>query len=434
MKSLNSNELVSFCEWLRERLVGAQLQDLWTDGEIVVFQFYSRRELYLAARLHPTAPLMWLQGHKPRVKRAAKPVTVFLNSHGKNLYLRDLHLLLDQGRVLEFFLAAADKECRVRFDLIPKNPNLLAASEGKSISWNKPSALPPPQLPAFERVERDWEAWSREAAEFHGAAHAPAKDKESGAGVAAPPKSAAQKQTEKDLQKKRKAIAAMTELLHSSQADRYRELGDRLKESETVPESLRDLYDEDRSRFDNMAAAYQKAKDVERKREGTQARIGVLVGEVAKLEARLASGRFDQKEAAPSRAGQVMKKAQAAGRRLQLDGGFEAALGKSGADNLAILRQARAWDLWVHLKDEPGAHAVLFRNREQNVPREVIQAVAEWVWKESKGKKMVLDGQKYEVIVVECRFVKPIKGDRLGRVTYHHPQVYTFASKSPSAD
>lgn len=417
--------------------MSAQLQDLWTDGEIVVFQFYSRRELYLALRLHPSAPLLWLQDRKPRVKRAAKPVTVFVNSHGKNLYLRELHVLLDQGRVLEFLLSGGDKECRLRFDLIPKNPNLMAASDGKSISWNKPVELPPPQLPVFERIARDWEAWSRQAAEFHGtaatssAAPVPAPLEKA---APAPPKSEAQKQVEKDLQKKRKAITAMTEQLQASDADRYRELGDHLKASEAVPEHLSGLYNAERSRFDNMAAAYQKAKDIERKRQGTQARITLLLGEVAKLEQRLASGRFDQKEPAPSRAGQVMKKAQAAGRRLQLEGGFEAALGKSGADNLAILRQARAWDLWVHLKGEPGAHAVLFRNRDQAVPRETVQAVAEWVWKESKGKKLALVGQKYEVIVVECRFVKPIKGDRLGRVTYHHPQVYTFASKSPSSD
>ncbi|MFN7729161.1 MAG: hypothetical protein ACK5P7_08400 [Bdellovibrio sp.] len=440
MKSLNSNELVSFCEWMRSRLVNAQLQDLWTDGEIVIFQFYSWREIYLGVRLHPSAPLMWIQEQKPRVKKAAKPVTLFLNSHARNLVLRDIHLLLDQGRVLEFVFAGGEgRECVAQFDLIPKNPNLTVRASGKSISWNKPAVLPPPQLPEFEVIEKDWAAWSFEVAQYHGVLpspqKAPAPDSFSTKVLLEPPKvlapkAAAQKKTEKDLQKKKKAILAMRENLGRHEADQYRALGDALKSSEVVPEDLLRLYDQKKSRFDNMAAAYQKAKDVERKRNGTMSRIEVLEKEVQKLQAQLEAGRFDQLVAPRSRAGQMMKKAHAAGRRLQLEGGLEAALGKSGADNLAILRQARGWDLWVHLKDEPGAHAVLFRNRDQNVPRETLQAVAEWVWKESKGKKMSLSGgQKYDVIVVECRFVKPIKGDKLGRVTYHYPQVHTFTSQ-----
>ena len=40
---------------------------------------------------------------------------------------------------------------------------------------------------------------------------------------------------------------------------------------------------------------------------------------------------------------------------------------------------------------------------------------------EAKSKKLI-SGAKLAVVIVECRHVKPLKGDKLGRVTYHHPR------------
>jgi predicted ribosome quality control (RQC) complex YloA/Tae2 family protein len=113
-----------------------------------------------------------------------------------------------------------------------------------------------------------------------------------------------------------------------------------------------------------------------------------------------------------------------------LDENFEAVMGKSARDNLEILRQAQAWDLWMHLKDYPGAHAIIVRPRTKEVPLKWIQKVSEWLIRETIGQKKVEMGSKYDVVVVECRYVRPIKGDKLGRVSYHNPQVYSFASKS----
>ena len=122
-----------------------------------------------------------------------------------------------------------------------------------------------------------------------------------------------------------------------------------------------------------------------------------------------------------------MKKADAKARKIILSEGVEAVCGRSAKDNLAILRQARAWDLWLHLKDYPGAHGIIFRNKNKNVTSEQFQQVAEWVIRESSAAKGFRWGAKYEVIVAECRYVKPIKGDKIGRVTFTHPQVFTFS-------
>jgi len=93
-----------------------------------------------------------------------------------------------------------------------------------------------------------------------------------------------------------------------------------------------------------------------------------------------------------------------------------------------ILRQARAWDYWFHLRDYPGAHAILFRTKNQNVPDSALREVAQWIIQESLGKKMLIEGIKFDVIVAECRYVRPVKGAQ-GLVTYQNERKYIFQAK-----
>jgi predicted ribosome quality control (RQC) complex YloA/Tae2 family protein len=72
------------------------------------------------------------------------------------------------------------------------------------------------------------------------------------------------------------------------------------------------------------------------------------------------------------------------------------------------------------LRDYPSAHAVIQRNKNQNVKQEEIREVALWLTQESLQKKLLLPGTRLEVVHTECRFVRPIKGDKLGRVNYQN--------------
>ncbi len=508
MKPLSTPELVSFCEWLKPQLFGSQLQDLWTDGETLLLQFYRSGEQYLIIRLTPNSPMIWLQARRPRLKKNPKPVTLFLASHGRNKLVQDLSVNISKGRTVMLTLSGREEICEIELDLIPKTPNLTVRAQGKQISWNKPRDLPPPVLSDLQEVHRDWKLWCEEARQYFFAEpvraqarfenpntqnnpndlssldhqrflknqnfkrteigpdfeSVPRENSDQGSNShlnsnpdpsansnlnpnpilnASPrPKSnqssspqilsPEQKATARAIEKKRRALEAMQLQLDSGESDRYRALGESLKSSSEVPTELADLYDEKRTPMENLQRVFQKAKDLERKRQGTQDRKAIIEKEIEKLLKSSTQAGANSSSPTPtptiSFASRVMKKGEAAGRKLQVEG-FEAVIGKSGSDNLAILRQSRAWDFWLHLKDEPGAHAILFRNRQQEVPAHVIQKVAEWVWSESRGKKAILGQGKYEVLVVECRFVKPIKGDKLGRVNYSNPRVYTFASK-----
>jgi len=115
----------------------------------------------------------------------------------------------------------------------------------------------------------------------------------------------------------------------------------------------------------------------------------------------------------------LLKESSAKGRTIEILGGLRLYVGKSGADNIKLLREARPWYFWLHIRDEPGAHAILHRNKNQNVTDAQLHLAAHHLIHKTYGEKSAQHrGQKIPVLVTECRFVRPIKGDRLGRVTF----------------
>jgi predicted ribosome quality control (RQC) complex YloA/Tae2 family protein len=59
----------------------------------------------------------------------------------------------------------------------------------------------------------------------------------------------------------------------------------------------------------------------------------------------------------------LLKEAGSSGQTLALSSGHSMYVGKSAKDNLAVLRRAKSWDIWFHLRDIPSTHAILTRNR-----------------------------------------------------------------------
>ncbi|MFN9065949.1 MAG: DUF814 domain-containing protein, partial [Bdellovibrionales bacterium] len=146
-----------------------------------------------------------------------------------------------------------------------------------------------------------------------------------------------------------------------------------------------------------------------------------LKQEVMALKLQMESGKWQPDAAQPRK---LMKKAEATGRNREIKG-FTASKGKSAQDNLALLRAAKAWDLWLHLRDYPGSHLILSLDKGQSVPQEVLNEAALWLAESSVKSKVKLSGMRFDVLVVECRFVRPIKGDKLGRVNYQNERVFT---------
>jgi predicted ribosome quality control (RQC) complex YloA/Tae2 family protein len=237
----------------------------------------------------------------------------------------------------------------------------------------------------------------------------------------------------KTIQKKKKAIQEISLQVHSEAAQNWLRLGEGLKYYQTPPEDLKDLYDTSRSRSENMEKAFQKYKDLERKKTGSLQRIQILNEEIIKLENSLLNDKLLMSESKSKtgtrQASNLMSKANVAGRKFQLEDGTEIVIGRSAKDNLNLLRKAQPTDLWLHLKDYPGSHAIVFKvNKNQNLTTMQVHQITEWLVKESLKNKSLMIGT-FDVLVVEVRFVKPIKGDKLGRVTYQNEKTFTVTIK-----
>jgi predicted ribosome quality control (RQC) complex YloA/Tae2 family protein len=95
-------------------------------------------------------------------------------------------------------------------------------------------------------------------------------------------------------------------------------------------------------------------------------------------------------------------------------------VGRSATANDALLRSlARGRDVWMHVRDRPGAHLVLRVRGRQPAEREDIREATQLV----AHRSGVGPGEHAEVIVAEVRQVRRIAGARPGQVTIGQHQV-----------
>ena len=417
MKPLNARELKEAVAWMQPQILGAQLQGVSSDGEAVYLELFGKGEVGLIIDLRPGHPFFVLlrEDHWPNFKKQAKPVSLFLNSHGKNLFLESVEVDPEKGRVVHLHFRNRNQECDVEVVLIPRMSNLIVRAGGKSVAWNKPREISGGTEAEFDSRIEDWNDWGRAYLQWRFARQ-----------ENNPPIKKALSQLERDIAKKKSAVSKIQSSLSTTEEERWRAFGEQLKMVQEPPSEFADLWDEHLNLRDNRDRAFRKAKDLAKKRTGAEARVGILLEEIGRLEKKLADP--GELEAPATGLGtQMLQKTDSRGRTLHLPSGAQAIIGKSAKDNLALLRQARAWDLWIHLKDEPSAHALIFRNKNQRISPAEIETVASWMITQSLKKKPALPGLKFDVIIVECRFVRPIKGDRLGRVTYQSPTTVTIA-------
>ncbi len=119
--------------------------------------------------------------------------------------------------------------------------------------------------------------------------------------------------------------------------------------------------------------AKQKAEHLHIEREGLEGKIRHLEHFIAAVDS--ARTVEDITRLFPPRA-------QAKRREKENDGietfwieGYKVQLGKNERGNVALLQQARARDIWLHLRDRPGAHVVITTDK-QKVPQSVLEAAA----------------------------------------------------------
>jgi predicted ribosome quality control (RQC) complex YloA/Tae2 family protein len=414
---LNLTELAQLAIDL-QALVGAQLQEVvQSESEAGLGFYHDRKMVWLWMDFHPQRPLLVKLEQPPSRKKLQRPFTLFLRSRFDGRRVESIKVDMSRGRVLviEFHRAHDETEKanpRIEMFLIPHAANLVAIDGKTQVAENKPKDLPSNQFvereePIVRTIEQITLEWLAQQEAKTPQAHTDAASRE--------------KKFQKAVEKKTLALVRMREELAEKMSNAHRELGEWLKANGTL-EGAPGPVNPDESLSWNIEHAFHRAKENERKSEGTRDRIAQVTEELLELQ-KLGPARFDRpvKGVSAKQQESLLAKASARGRRHQI-GDLEVFIGKSAADNLAILRKAQPFDLWLHLRDFPGAHAIMRRTRGRNVTDAELREAGEWVVEQSLGKR-AQPGERYDMLIVECRYVRPIKGDKLGRVNYSNDRV-----------
>ncbi len=416
MNSITVQELNDIAQELTA-LVGAQLQDVFMTTSEVGLAFYQQREIFwLWFDLQPQRPCVvrFIKNPPPR-KKQTKPLALFIKAHLTGKRLSQVSVPPDLGRVLILQFHAADSDFHLEIRLFPHGQNIFAFAQGKSLSLLKPKDLPVQSDSGAEqeRAKRSWseiqEQW--EKSQNTRAVKVQASDGDS-QGI--------EKEWRRSIEKRQRALEKMRETLAQQKSDHWAEIGEWLKVHATlnVPSEWQEFIDPAQSLSWNIERCFHRQKENQRKQAGTQERLLQIEKEIALIMQK--GPQAPGKTASPG----LMKKAQVRGRTLTLSADLEAYIGKSAADNLALLRKAQPFDYWLHLRDQPGAHAILRRTRNRAVSDVEFLQTGRWLIEQSLHKSAeALHGEKFEMLIVECRYVRPIKGDKLGRVHYTNDRV-----------
>lgn len=416
MKALNYLEVAAVGRALKQKLEGAQLQAVWSYDQGLALELYKYDSYWLVLDLSMILPFVGVFEKPPGFVKKPKPVALYIHAHLKNLRLVDVDLKLPKERILILTFAGGPKEGEIQIDLIPRAANLSVRAGGKEIFWDKPKPVKEPS--GFELPDQDvtWDL-TEKSMEWLRVKTSPQKIE----------KGPSQDPRPKKLLKLQKALAEMQQKLDQDGADDFFKLGEALKWGQQLSEAHKKLLDPKLSLRDNQERAFQKAKDLRQKKEGSLSRLELLKTEIENIEKDIQENPIPKTEAIVKNNITGLEKAQVRGRKKQIAEDLTMALGRSAEENLQLLRKSQAWDLWIHLKDFPSSYGILTRTRNRNVSREELMEAAKWLVKETVAKKQSLKNEKLSVVFAECRHVRPIKGDKMGRVTYQNAQQFVIA-------
>lgn len=392
----------SSAQW--QSLVGARLQRVSYDPrKILWLEFYQYQSLALFVDLRkPNFFIGWLANKKiPKKPHKDQPVSLFLRSHFVDRNLERVELASQFGRVLRFYFSREDM---IEVRLYPKDLNVVAFAGEKSVAWQKPKDLElredsfePKQYREISLASAAW--WTKQfnKTELSSSHSRPER---------APPNELEEKKRQREIEGLQTAIAALC-------PERWRKLGDAYLQSLGEPlqlqaPELQAQLDLSQSWQELAQLCFAQAKEQDRRLQGMRHRLQELQQPSSDVTAKLkmvpvvSSGSQDLQQISGAK---TYSKSIAADLRIHI--------GKSAKENLLLLRRAKPWFVWMHLRDVPGSHLILERNKGREIlPKEIELAATELVRRSCRDPE-----EKFWVQYTECRFVRPIKGDRLGRVS-----------------
>lgn len=383
-------------------LIDAKLQNsFYFKSGYVLELFKNSKSFFWVFDLNPSKPFCDIFEKCPvPLLKEKKPLNHFFKAHaiGKRLSQLQSSEQIGRGFLAEF---GYDEPLLLEARLFPHGQNLILSKGDKLVSAYPIQKLPEETIKLYtqdyDRLKAEW------VQQFQ------------------------KKESLEDLEqikiklidKKQKAIQKAQEAFESLKDKEWRAAGEWLKTHQTleIPDEFIAFIDKKISFSKNLEKIFQKAKDIESKKEGMLDRLQILKEELQKLHT------SDMPLAATGK----VKLNKLVQKFFPIGESIELYIGKNAAENLKILRESQSWHLWIHLKDYPGAHGIMRFPKGYSPHRsEIDQASQKVAERSQKSHHHIHSGDSFEVLVVEKRFVKPIKGDKLGRVRYTNEHVFVF--------
>jgi predicted ribosome quality control (RQC) complex YloA/Tae2 family protein len=311
--------------------------------------------------------------------------------------------LQELGRILSIKFSGEGEPKEVRLILIPGRVNIELHVGPKSVYALKPKEIPEKQENGQARLGHENEFFAKRWAQQNQTQGKPQE-----------------KSLEKDKAKKQKGLAKMLETLQKQKEDLWQKAGDWLKQNqsfESLPTELEQKVDLSQTLAWNIQNCFSQSKKNQAKIKGTEERILKLKNELASLENGETTERRIEKKPTS-----LLHQAKLKGKTKTLREG-RLFIGKSGPENLKLLRKAKPWYYWIHIKDYPGSYGIIERNKNQKISPESLEQASLAVVRQSlpRGAEGL-----FQVLYAECRYVRPIKGAKSGQVTYSHEKVLTI--------
>ncbi len=404
MKSLSFKELDLIVE-KTAHFYGAVLEDVVFNSDVLLLIFkFKDHKVHFVVDLRPKPYFLISSDRAPGLKKQIKPIVLFLKARFLGATFLGIEAKKEFGRLL---VLKFSEHRQMEIHLFSQARNIILTANQAHISLRKVSELKPmgafsedPSPRSPQALFAEWmEAFSKPV----------------------PGKTVKVEDRQKVFQKKQQGLLDLqkkiTELETSPWMSAAQWLGEH--RSLEVPEEFRQSVDMNRSLSWNIENAFTKAKQVKEKMKAVLERQKILQAELEQFD-------FSESSAKQGRVTHSLAEGTKARTRV-INDEIRAFIGKSAADNLKILRKAKAWHLWLHVKDLPGSHGIIAFDKTVQVSVEVLREVALWVVEQSLSLKQRGDwrGVKCDVIYCECRFVTPIRGDKLGRVNYKNIKTIT---------
>ena len=437
MKSLTVHLLQDFVSSYKNLLIGARLlkvgrceRDLWLFFCKDKIFFY----LYFCMDPQSPCPFMFRQKDLPLFfSKREKPVQLFLKTHTVGTKTTHFFVNVDKGRILFLEFQSPSRKSTLEIRLFPHGQNILVQSGGKKISWNKVMEIPlfSPSVQSCRDIQDNQSNQHREknplkatSKDFDEMAQAFLKEynrnKNKNKNGTQNPKA----HFELLLSKKRKILKKLFLNLEEKKEkiQRYLQLSQHLN----GVLNLKDVdlkWDKDldhgKSLPWNREKIFSSYKKEKQKYKTILERILIVEEEIKALQKN--PDFYLKKENLKQ---DYLQKRKGKETYLILTDKMMAFMGTSAKKNMELLRRAKPWYLWLHAKDLPGPHVLLACPRGEEVEEKHLLQVAGWLRLAQFKKK--LPPVEFCVVIAECRYVRPIKGDRLGRVSYQNSRTLIY--------